>query len=310
MSQINLGPREIEAFLAVASHGSFRAAAIALGMSQPAISSRIRHAEDVLGVRLFHRTTRKVSITDHGERLRIRAEAAIAELRAVIHEFRDEARMQRGRIVIGASPATAAGVKFFSIIQQFRKRWPGIEVIVHDDLDGPPLDRLVSGEIDFAVGPARRVDERLNFEVLMQEDILLVAHESHPLSRQRVVTIADAAEYPLLTRPPQTAIWELLSDVYQTAGFPLKPAVEFHNVLSLVAMLKAGFGISFVPAGAIPLLNMDELKTRRISPTPLQRTVAIVTARGRAVQPSSAALMNALRLGYGLRKGNARAAQT
>jgi DNA-binding transcriptional LysR family regulator len=160
------------------------------------------------------------------------------------------------------------------------------------------------------VGPARRVDERLNFEVLMQEDILLVAHESHPLSRQRVVTIADAAEYPLLTRPPQTAIWELLSDVYQTAGFPLKPAVEFHNVLSLVAMLKAGFGISFVPAGAIPLLNMDELKTRRISPTPLQRTVAIVTARGRAVQPSSAALMNALRLGYGLRKGNARAAQT
>ena len=67
---INLSPADLDAFVAVAETGSFRQAAQTLGVSQPTISARIRHLEAVLGVRLFHRTTRRVVITDAGERLR------------------------------------------------------------------------------------------------------------------------------------------------------------------------------------------------------------------------------------------------
>jgi len=298
MSQINLGPRDIEAFLAVAAHGNFRAAGIALGVSQPAVSSRIRHAEDVLGVKLFHRTTRRVAITEHGERLRIRAEQAMSELRAVIHEFRDEARMQRGRVIIGVAPTVAAGATFLPTLEKFMRRWPGIEVIVRDDLVGRSLSRLVSGEIDFSLGPLARADERFVFEPLVKEEFVLAAHSGHPLFLQRSVRIVEAAKYPLLTMPPETAVWEMLCDAYEASGLKFKPAFESHNVMTIVAMLKAGFGISFMPVGVVPLFNFDDLKTARIAPKPLLRSIAITTARGRAAQPSSVALMNALRSGF------------
>jgi DNA-binding transcriptional LysR family regulator len=301
MSEINLGPRDIEAFLAVATHGNFRAAAIALGISQPAVSSRIRHAEDVLGIKLFHRTTRRVAITEHGERLRIRAEQAMSELRAVIHEFRDEARMQRGRVIIGVAPTVAAGATFLPTLEKFRRRWPGIEVIVRDDLVGRSLSRLVSGEIDFSLGPLTRTDERFAFEPLVEEEFVLVAHGNHPLFRQRSVRIAEAAKYPLLTMPAEAAARQMLSDAYEAEGLKLKPAFESHNVMTIVAMLKAGFagfGISFMPVGVVPLFNFEDLKTAQIAPKPLMRSIAITTARGRAAQPSSVALMNALRAGF------------
>lgn len=89
---INLSPADLDAFVAVAETGSFRQAAQTLGVSQPTISARIRHLEAVLGVRLFHRTTRRVVITDAGERLRGRVERMVLETRALLREFREEAR--------------------------------------------------------------------------------------------------------------------------------------------------------------------------------------------------------------------------
>ncbi|WP_315831854.1 LysR family transcriptional regulator [Bradyrhizobium prioriisuperbiae] len=309
MSEINLGPRDIEAFLAVAAHGSFHAAAISLGISQPAVSSRVRHAEDVLGVKLFHRTTRKVWITEHGERLRIRSEQAMAELRAVIHEFRDEARMQRGRVVIGVAPTVAAGTVFIPIIEKFRRRWPGIEVIVRDDLVGRSLDRLVSGEIDFSLGPMTKADDRFEFEPLVLEQFVLVAHANHPLFRSRTVQLAEAAKYPLLTMPTETAAWEMLREAYEAEGAIFKPAFQSHNVITIVAMLKAEFGISYLPVGVLPLFETCDLKTAGVAPKPLMRSIAIATARGRSVQPGSAALMAALRVGFGAGRSRRTAAR-
>lgn len=306
MSQMNLGPRDIEAFLAVASHGSFHAAAIALGLSQPAMSSRIRHVEDLLGVKLFHRTTRKVSITDHGERLRIRAEQAMSELGAVVRELRDEARMQRGRVVVGVTATVAAGPTFLPIIQSFKEKWPGVEVMVRDDLRDRTIHMLTSGEIDLAVtvsGTVKRSkpDERIKLDILAHEELLCVANEDHPLFRQKTVTITKAAQYPLLMRPQQTAMWELLSDAYHLAGFTLQAAFVSDNITTLVAMLKAGFGISFMPIGILPMFNMSGLRTKPISPTPLRRPIVLATARGRAIQPNSAALMDAFRVGFASR---------
>jgi DNA-binding transcriptional LysR family regulator len=61
-----------------------------------------------LGLRLFHRTTRRVTITAAGERLRLRAERTVAELRAIVQELNDEAQLKRGRVVLGATTTVAA----------------------------------------------------------------------------------------------------------------------------------------------------------------------------------------------------------
>ncbi|MFZ2307609.1 MAG: LysR substrate-binding domain-containing protein [Rhodoferax sp.] len=290
----NIGPRDLEAILAVAQFGSFRAAATALGLSQPSVSARIRHAEDVLGVKLFHRTTRKVTITAHGARLAVRAEQTMAELRALVQEFKDEARLKRGRVVVGATPAIA-GSLLPSIIQKFRQRWPGIEVVLRDDFLGHALDRVHLGDVDFAVTPSAEGDDRFECETLTTEEFLILAPRGHPLVRRPRASLAEAALHPMLTLPQGTATRELLNRAYAAEGLPFQPTFETHNMVSVLAMVKAGFGFSVMPKGILALFNMDELKTARIGSEGLYRSISITRAKGRAIQPPAEALIKALR---------------
>src|SRR5258708_17394403 len=163
MLLINVSPADLEAFLAVAEPGSFSRSAALLVLSQPAVAARIKHLEDVLGVTLFHRTSRRVTISESGERLRIRLERTMGELRMLLKEFDDEAGLRKGRVRIGASPSVAASF-LPAAISQFNMRWPGIEIALLDDFYGRDLARLSQGEVDFAVIPFDHATEEFHFE--------------------------------------------------------------------------------------------------------------------------------------------------
>lgn len=293
MSSINLGPRDLEAILAVAQHGSFRAAAAALSLSQPSVSARVRHAEDILGVKLFHRTTRRVTITRHGERLAQRAEQAMAELLALAKEFKEESRLQRGRVIVGATPSISSSI-LPRTIQRFRKRWPGIEVVLQDDFFARALDRVHVGEVDFAVTPIVEGDERFECEPLTQERFVLLVPEVHPLARGRTVALEAATRFPVLTLPLGTGTRDMLTAAYHSAGLAFRPAFETHNMMSVVALVKAGFGVAYVPSGVLPLFDMGGLKMLQVRDAALTLTISITRARGRAVQPPAEAFVQSL----------------
>ncbi len=296
MNQINIGPRDLEAILAVARLGSFRAAASDMGLSQPAVSMRIRHAEDVLGVKLFNRTTRSVTMTRHGERLALRAEQAMSELRALAQEFKDESRLKRGCVVMGASPAIT-GALLPQILHGFRQRWPGIEVIYRDEFLVRALDSVNSGDFDFFITPEVESDDRFHWETLMHEEFFLVAPKDHPLVKSRSVLLAEVAEHPLITMPAGTRTRELLATAYRKAGLAFQPPFESKQLVSMIAMVKAGLGVAFMSESLLPLFNMDGLATALLKDVPLRRTVSVVRARGKAVQPATEVLLDAIRQG-------------
>lgn len=138
--------------------------------------------------------------------------------------------LKRGRVVLGATP-TIAGALLPSIIQQFRTRWPGIEVALHDDLLGRAPDRVHLGEIDFAVTPSADSDDRFDSEPLSDEEFVLVAPRDHPLVQTDTVTLAQASRYPLLTLRRETATREMLARAYAAQGLPFHPSFETHNDL-------------------------------------------------------------------------------
>ncbi len=294
MKAIGISLAELEAILAVLQHGSFNAAADALNISPPSISARVRHAEDVLGVKLFHRTTRKVLPTEHGNRLGIRAESAITELRALLHDFKDEAQLRKGLVVIGATPAVAATV-LPDVIQRFTRRWPNVEVMLRDDFFGRALERLSSGEVDFALSPFRQIDPQLEFELLYREEIVIVAPVTHPVVSRGNVDIPTLAKYPLLTMPAQSAVWNTLSDAFAAVNVPFTPAFLTLHQLTLLAMVKAGFGVTVLPRLSLRLMDMQGLATARVVAPGLYRQVGIVKAKGRAIRPAAEAFMDALR---------------
>lgn len=121
------GLTELNAFIAIAEHRSFSAAARVLGVSPSALSHTIRHLEAGLGVRLFNRTTRSVALTDAGELLLRRVRPAVADLDDAMNEVASSGDRPSGSIRISASESGARPL-IRHVLPAFLKRYPGIDV--------------------------------------------------------------------------------------------------------------------------------------------------------------------------------------
>lgn len=286
MIQLPMSLSILEAVVAVANTGSFSQAADALGVSQSAISARIRTAEDVLGVELFTRTTRRVLITPHGERLRTRSENALVELRSVFDEFRDEEKLIRGRVRVGATP-TVSAIFLPEIVREFRDAYPGIEVIIRDDFFGQALERVANGDVDFALSPsvdAARIPS-VNLEYLFTEEMVILLPKNHPLSRTSKPTLAEIAAYPIVSMPAQAAIHAQMSRVFAAEGLTFSPSIETMHALSSIAVVNAGLAIGIVPEGLLKLLNLENVTVLSVPHLGMGREIAIASAKDRTLPP-------------------------
>jgi DNA-binding transcriptional LysR family regulator len=133
---------DLNAFVAVANHLSFRAAAAQLGVTPSALSHSMRQLEERLGARLLHRTTRSVSLTDAGRRLIERLGPAIDQISDALKDLNQERTRPLGRLRIYAAPIAAAAV-IAPVWERFLSTYP--EVNLELRVDTAPIDIVASG---------------------------------------------------------------------------------------------------------------------------------------------------------------------
>src|SRR5689334_1652638 len=128
---MNFDLADLRAFVAVVRLGSFRAAADELHLSQPALSRRIEKLEGALGVRLLHRTTRKVEATAVGREFSTRATELLDGLDESLIGIRDVAGRVTGEVTVASIPSA---IRYFlpRILADYHRRFPGILVRVID----------------------------------------------------------------------------------------------------------------------------------------------------------------------------------
>ncbi len=143
------GLKGLEAVLVIARHGSFRAAALDLGVSTTALSHSIARLEASLGVRLFNRTTRSVSLTDAGRAFVDRIAPAMAEIRGAIGMVQSQQQTPSGVLRINAS--VQAGRDIAPLILSFLRRYPDMAV---DLVTEGRLVDIVAGGFDLGLRPA------------------------------------------------------------------------------------------------------------------------------------------------------------
>ncbi|MBL4918914.1 LysR family transcriptional regulator [Szabonella alba] len=143
------GLKGLEAVLAIARRGSFRAAALDLGLSTTALSHTIGRLEAGLGVRLFNRTTRSVSLTDAGRDFVARVAPAIAEIRAAMDTARSQRETPSGMLRINAS--AQAGREVAPLVLDFLRRYPEMQV---DLVTEGRLVDIVADGFDLGIRPA------------------------------------------------------------------------------------------------------------------------------------------------------------
>jgi len=286
MNPINVDPKDVEAFLVVAECGNFRRAAERLGLSQPTISARIKRLEIATATMLLERTTRRVSLTPAGHRLRDTTENWLTSLRSLLQEFRDEAGLKTGRIALGASPSVA-GSFLPAAIRQFQQRWPGIELTLRDDFFGQALDRITHGEVDLAVVPFEPSDASFRFDPLMIDHYFLAASIDHPFAVMSSVSIQEIAQWPLITMPPQSMTWRTLKHAYEAQGLEFRPAIVTQNAMTTIAMVRANLGVAFVTLLSTTAHEFPGLTLLPLRDLSLTRKIGIVRSAQRTMRPAA-----------------------
>jgi DNA-binding transcriptional LysR family regulator len=205
-------------FLAVAEHGSLRAAARQLGLAQPAMTRNIQELEKELGVSLFERRARGVVLTPMGEVFLRRAQAVRSEFRRAQDEL-DQLRGQTtGRIRLCLS-SVAHMALLPRALRPFRQRFPDVTLEVIDAVLPRVEKELMDGTVDFYVGPSHDdVPAELQVEKLFDNERVVLARKGHPLAGAKSLADLVDAEWvsTSITHRPEDEI----TPVFAQHGLP------------------------------------------------------------------------------------------
>jgi DNA-binding transcriptional LysR family regulator len=286
--QINLSTRELAAFVALAEQRSFTRAAAASHLSQPAFSALIRGLEETVGARLFDRTTRSVEPTAEGRVLLDAAHRLLHDVDRAVADVRDHVARRRGRVAVAVLPSLAAGW-LPPLLAAYRERWPGIELDVADVLSEACVDRVRTGAADFALAATRTATPELVTEDFCSDGFHVVCRADHALARKRQrLVLADLAPYPIVQLARSSSVRQYLEAAIRPTR--LVTAMELDQLSSVAGMVRAGLGISVVPALTLFHFDHPELVTRPFDVPGLLRQVFIVRRADRSLSSAAQAL--------------------
>ena len=183
--------------LTVAQMGGFRRAAAHLGVEQSAVSRRVRALEEGLGVSLFQRGPRGVTLTIAGAEFITIVESALALLVAAVDDARSAGTGQRGRLRIGLT-APSLGEFLLRLLERFRGAHPKIRIEMSDGPADKQLAALADHTIDLAVLPGGTRVTGLDVSELWREPLHIAMPLSHRLSGFDVIHLSDVSQEHVL----------------------------------------------------------------------------------------------------------------
>lgn len=277
--------RHLECFVAVAEESHFGRAAARLGMAQPPLSQRVQRLERELGVRLFERTSRQVTITRAGALLLDDARELLARseaLKAVARRVRDGG----SGLLRAALPPDIAGETLAAILADFRHRHAEVELELHEVSTAQQLVQFASHELDVGLihhpcdvsglelGPVLRRE----LGVLLRRDVPAAALDEVPLSA------LSGHDLVMPHRADAPALFDDLLTTCARNGYT-PPAVRHGQGATFVhGLILAARAVAFSPKDVAPEQGPDgegELVWRPLAGTPLTRRHSVAWPRGR-----------------------------
>jgi DNA-binding transcriptional LysR family regulator len=255
--------RQLRYFLVVADELHFARAAERLHITQPPLTVAVRRLERELGVRLFDRTTRRVTLTAAGQAFRDRIQVAIADIDDAAGDVADVAAGKSGKIRVGfVSSASYTTVP--EAIRAFRQHRPRVDLVLHPLTSGEQVEQLLDGNLDLGLIRDPGDVPGLNLELLSTEDLVVVLPETHRLAAAEEVRPKDLEGEPMILFPYRlmpgfVARVLRLFDSLPTPPLVVQQAIHQETVLGLVA---AGLGISVLPE-SVQRFQMPGVTTRR-----------------------------------------------
>ena len=268
--------RHLKYFLAVAEELHYRKAAEKLFISQPGLSRQIKQLEDEIGVTLFERHSRKVSLTKAGNYLNEEIRHNLKNLDNILAHAK---HLNDG--VVGSLRLGYVGSAMEEIIPdlllKFRKQNPNALFSLKEMDNNLQIEGLLSQEIDVGFVRLERVPRDIKIQPLLKENFCLVLPRDHKIDTSNFKDIKQLEQEPFILFNPQysKSYHEKVMQIFDDAGFV--PSVR-HNTIhagSIFKLVENNFGVSIVPK-SLQTKSIKGVKFIELSKIPQKTTLSIV----------------------------------
>lgn len=279
---MDLNLREIRAFVTVAEAGNFTRAAAQLHLSQPALTVQIRRLEEIVGARLFDRNSRSVALTQTGRELLPLLRRSLDDMERVLREARALGEGVSGTVRLACLPTFAASA-LPGLIRTFREHVPRANFEIRDAVASTVVQLVRNEQVDIGLTGGEVIDASLEVLHTGADRLVVVCPKTHPLARKRRVTVVELARSPLVLTASGTSVRTVVDTAFSAAGCTLDVACEPTYMMTAVAMVRGGLGVTILPATAREVLAEPDLVARPVDDPAFVRATALVKKRGRTL---------------------------
>ena len=290
---MNISIRQLSAFISVADNGSFTRASEQIHLTQSAVSGLIKELESSLGIVLFDRTTRQLSLSVVGHHLLPQARRILNEMQLFENEASSLTSLAQGQVRLAVSQFAASSMP--AVIAQFAKAYPDISVSLLDCSAENVLEHIQNIEVDLGVGTERgftEPDDDISADLLYQLPFCVVMPDNHALAQKSEVIWQDLVDTPLITLQGPF-IEQVTAKLDEEIASHIQQARYKVNFMSTaLEMTRQGFGITlclpYMPE-VIDWVSANGLQMRPLAQPVKMRRFFIYQRSSRALSPASIA---------------------
>lgn len=232
----------LQAFHTVAVAGGFTAAAKALNVGQPTISTHVKTLEDYFGVELFFRRGRSVELTPVGRTLLTITRGLYGHEEEAVALLQAARTLRAGQLNVGA----IGPYDVMELLEAFRDRHPKLALSVNLGSSEYVLDRLDRFENDVVVLPRAPVDKRFYSLFYNRHSILVTVHVNHRLAKRKRIRIEDLEGEEMVLRTLDSTTRQAFDAALVRAGVTVRPVMEINHREAVREAVSRGLGTGVV----------------------------------------------------------------
>jgi DNA-binding transcriptional LysR family regulator len=287
--------RQLEVFRAVAEIRSFTRASQTLFISQSTVSQHIRELEEYLGIRLFERNRRNVSLTVAGETLLEHSQNIFRMIGSAEAATKQVCNPYRGKLSLGCASTTLL-YHLPDVLGEYTRRYPDVELQIIGGTVREIGMQMLSESLDLALVVPPLSTQALEKVVLFVEPFVLVLPAAHPLASRHSLRIEDVEDERFVLNRRGQNTRRLIDRFLFAHRVTPRVAIELAETEPIKAMVARGLGVSLLPRSAFRDRAADQqLKTYPIPRQELCRTLAAVYPRPGTLRPPATAMLDLLK---------------
>ncbi|MGO4305366.1 LysR family transcriptional regulator [Cupriavidus sp. RAF12] len=281
---MNVIPRQLRIFLALAESLNFSRTAEQFFVTQPSLSKAVKDLEAELGVTLFERSTRSVRLTPAGERMTSLARRVVGEYDSGLQRLQSLADLEANHVAIAAIPSLANAV-LPGVCAKLESRFAGTRFTIHDGTNASTIQRLINYQVDFALASAAPSHPELEYEEVMRDRFALLAPAAWKKLVRPTMRMEELVDLPLISGTDASTAKEYVSAAFLQRGVVFRPKLSFDQVATATGFVRQEVGIAIQPyLGVMPLLDLRGMRLCQIEDGPI-RSVGIVRRKGSSLSP-------------------------